>query len=170
MNNKWIQYSIYFLFIVLLQGLVINHLGLGNYAYPMIYLLPLLILPFEINFFITMGIALVLGVSVDMLSDTFGLHTSASVLMAYLRPTILKLIKPRDGYEANLLPTIHDMGLTWYAAYTAIFVLIHHTWFFTFEVFRLDLTGLILLKILVSTFLSFIFLLGLQFLLYKSSK
>ena len=170
MNNQWIQYGIYFVLVVLLQGLVVNHIGISTYSYPMIYILPLLVLPFEINFFISLGLAFVLGISVDMLSDTFGLHTSASLWVAYIRPFVLNTLKPRDGYETALQPTVHDMGFTWYFAYTVIIIVIHHTWFFVLEVFRFDLLGLILLKILFSTILSLAIITGLQFLLYKPSK
>lgn len=170
MNNRWILYGVYFILIVLLQGLVVNHLGIGVYAYPMIYILLLIILPFEVNFILSLGIAIALGISVDMLSDTFGLHTSASLWLAFMRPTILKTLKPRDGYEVALMPTTHDMGITWYTAYAGIMIVIHHIWFFTLEVFRFDLLGLILLKIIVSAILSLLIILGLQVLLFKSSK
>ena len=159
MNNRWILYGVYFILIVLLQGLVVNHLGIGVYAYPMIYILLLIILPFEVNFILSLGIAI-----------AFGLHTSASLWLAFMRPTILKTLKPRDGYEVALMPTTHDMGITWYTAYAGIMIVIHHIWFFTLEVFRFDLLGLILLKIIVSAILSLLIILGLQVLLFKSSK
>jgi hypothetical protein len=170
MNSSWIQYGIYFLGIVLLQGLVINHIGIGPYAYPMIYTMLLIVLPFEINIILLLGIALLLGVSVDMLSDTFGLHTSSSIFIAYVRPALLNALKPRDGYDDNQMPIVHDMGFAWYAAYAGIFIVLHHTWFFVLEIFRFDMVGLILLKIIVSSLLSFVILMGLQFLLYKSSR
>lgn len=168
--NNWMQYSVYFLFIVLLQGLVINNLQVGVYAYPMVYILAILILPFDFSILSTLGIAIVLGVFMDALSDTFGLHTSAAVFMAYTRPMILKLLKPRDGYESVLMPTVHDMGALWFSAYFSIAIAIHHIWFFVLEILRIDLIGLILLKILISSILSFIILFGLQYLLYKPSK
>ena len=62
------------------------------------------------------------------------------------------------------------MGFAWYTIYALIIILVHHIWFFIFEVFRFDLIGLILLKIVVSAILSLSILMGLQFLLYKSSK
>ncbi|MFK8039710.1 MAG: hypothetical protein AB8B74_15570 [Crocinitomicaceae bacterium] len=168
--NNWIQYIIYFLFIVLLQGLVVNNLQIGVYAYPMIYILAILVLPFEFGIIATLGIAIVLGVFMDALSDTFGLHTSATVFIAYSRPMILKVLKPRDGYELALMPTIHDMGILWFSAYFSIAIVVHHIWFFILEIFRFDLIGLIALKIIVSSFLSFCILFGLQYLLYKPSK
>jgi len=170
MKSNWVQYGIYFLFIVLLQGLVVSQLQLSVYVYPMVYILALLILPFEFNVILALALALLLGVCVDILSDTFGLHTSASLFIAYIRPLVLKLLKPRDGYDFSLLPTIHDMGIYWFSAYSFIIIFIHHLWFFILEIFRLDLIGLIILKIFISAILSFLMLFGLQYLFYKSGK
>ncbi|MFK8043969.1 MAG: hypothetical protein AB8B72_00640 [Crocinitomicaceae bacterium] len=170
MSRYWIQYSIYFLFIVLLQSLVVSHLGISIYAYPMVYILVILVLPFDFNILLTLAIAIILGISVDILSDTFGLHTSAAIFVAYFRPAVLKLLTPRDGYDTTLIPTIQDMGIAWFSAYYILIILLHHIWFFTIEIFRLDLSGLIVLKVIVSALFSILFMTTLQFLLYKSSK
>jgi len=136
----------------------------------MVYILVILVLPFDFNILLTIAIALILGISVDTLSDTFGLHTSAAIFVAYFRPAVLKLLTPRDGYDSSVIPTIQDMGFTWFSAYSGLLILLHHIWFFTIEIFRLDLSGLIVLKVFVSFLFSFIFMIGLQFLLYKPSK
>jgi hypothetical protein len=43
--------------------------------------------------------AFLLGITVDMFVDTPGVHTSASVFMAFVRPFVLRILAPRDGYE-----------------------------------------------------------------------
>jgi len=170
MNNRWVQYSIYFIAFVLIQTLIVNHIQVSIYAYPMVYILAIIMLPIDLNILLTMAIALVLGIVTDALSDTFGLHTSSAVLLAYLRPFILKIFRPRDGYINGILPSIHDMGLTWFLAYAGLCVLTHHIWFFSLEIFRLDLFDLILLKVLVSSLFSFILIFLFQYLFYKPSK
>ncbi len=170
MNNKWFQYSIFFIVIILFQGLVINYIRLGVYAYPMVYITALLMLPFQSKLYFTIIIALILGIGVDALSNTFGLHTSSSLLIVYLRPFILNFIKQRDGYENDLLPSIHDMGRTWFYTYALMIIVIHHLWFFSLEVFRLDLIYLILAKTIVSSVISFGIILILQYIFYKPSR
>lgn len=170
MNNSWVKYSIYFVFIILIQGLVINQLQLSELVYPMIYIMALLILPFETTLLISIVISLVLGVCVDAFSDTFGLHTSSSLVIGYSRPFLLNIIKPRDGYDNSLLPSIHDMGKTWFLMYALIMLTIHHLWFFTFEILRFDLIDIILLKTIFSTFISLIIIVLLQYLFYKPTK
>lgn len=170
MNNQWVKYGIYFVFIILIQGLVMNQLQASELIYPMVYVMVLLVLPFETSLLISILISLILGVCVDTLSDTFGLHTSASLTIGYLRPYLLSVIKPRDGYDNKLIPTIHDMGKTWFLMYAFILLSIHHLWFFGFEILRFDLTDLILFKTILSVISSLVLIVLLQYLLYKPTK
>ena len=147
-----------------------NQLQLSELVYPMIYIMALLVLPFETSLLVSILISLLLGVCVDTLSDTFGLHTSASLVVGYSRPYLLNLIKPRDGYDNSLVPSIHDMGKTWFLMYAAIMLSIHHLWFFIFEILKFNLTDIILLKTLFSAVISLIIIVLLQYLLYKPTK
>lgn len=170
MNNTWIKYILVFTLIILIQGLVLNPMEISEYVNPMVYPMLILMLPFEAGTLVTIFVALLLGIAVDGFSDTFGLHASASMLIGYLRPTLLKYIKPRDGYESGFFPSIQDMGFTWFFGYSLLFISIHHLWFFSIEVFRFDLIGLILLKTAGSVFASLSLIILLQYILYTSSK
>lgn len=170
MNNHWVKYGIYFIFIILLQGLVMNQFQFSELVYPMIYIIAILMLPFSTSLIISIIISLVLGVCVDAVSDTFGLHTSASLVIGYTRPYLLKLMRPRDGYDLSLTPTIHDMGKSWFLIYVSIMLIIHHLWFFIFEILKFNMIGFILLKTIFSFVLSLFVVLLLQYLLYKPTK
>ena len=170
MKNSWVQFTVYFIFIILIQGLVINNIQIGVYFYPMVYIMIILMLPFEINIFIMLLVSILLGIGVDTLSDTYGLHTSSAIMIGYFRPYILKIIRPRDGYETGVMPSVHDMGYTWFLTYSLLMVFIHHLWFFTFEVFRLDLIQLIIFKTILSTIASFTIIFIFQYVFYKPSK
>jgi hypothetical protein len=155
---------------VLVQGLVVNNIEINTYLNPMIYPVMIMMLPFELNILLTMLISLILGVSVDAISNTFGLHTSAALVIGYLRPSILKIIEPRDGYDTNLTPSIHDMGKLWFLSYATILLSIHHIWFFTIEVLRIDQFFFILLKTIFSVLFSLLIIILFQFIFYKSTK
>ena len=170
MNNPWIKYSAYFVLIVLIQGLVIQNIQINEYLNPMIYPVMILLLPFELNVLATLLVALVLGLSVDAFGNGFGLNASATLVLAYLRPPLLKLIKPRDGYDTTLLPTIHDMGKLWFLSYATLLLFIHHLWFFTVEIFRFDLFFLILSKTISSVVFSLLLIILFQYIFYKPSK
>lgn len=170
MNNSWIKYGLIFLLIVLLQGLVVNNIEIDELINPMVYPIMILLLPFETSVFASMMVALFLGLSIDAFSNTFGLHTSASLLIGYFRPAILNSIKPRDGYDNTLLPTIQDMGILWFMAYSAIVLFVHHLWFFTFEILRFDLILLLLGKTFLSLFFSLMLIVLFLYIFYKPSK
>lgn len=170
MYNKWIKYILIFVLIVLVQGLVVNNIQLNEYLMPMIYPLMILMLPFNQNALVSMTVALLLGLSADAFSDTFGLHASAAVLIGYLRPSLMKYIQPKEGYDNSLLPTIHDMGFIWFGIYASLLLFIHHFWFFSIEIFRLDQILLILGKTLFSFIFSFLLIVLFQYIFYKPSK
>lgn len=83
-----------------------------------------------------MLLALLLGVSVDVFSDTLGMHSSATIFLAFVRPSILKFLAPRDGYEPTQTPSVNEMGLAWFLGYVSICTFLHHLFLFFVEVFR----------------------------------
>ncbi len=170
MNNVSIKYGLNFILIVLIQGLVVNNMEFSEYLNPMIYPVMIMLLPFETGLLATIVISVLLGFSVDAFSNTFGLHTSSLLVVAYLRPVILQYIKPREGYDSALLPTIHDMGVLWFLGYTSLLLFIHHIWFFTFEILRFDLIVLLLGKTFFSLILSLILIVLFEYIFYKPSK
>jgi rod shape-determining protein MreD len=152
-----ILHSLRFVLFILIQVLVLNNLELGWGIYPMLYPLFILLLPFEMGTVALMLIAFALGLAIDSLSNTYGLHASSALVMAYFRPLVFKLFAPRDGYdnvEESNLPT---MGMRWFISAYGLLLLIHHTWFFLLEIFTLNEWLLLLRKIALSVPISFLF-------------
>lgn len=170
MTNTWLKYILIFVLVVLIQGLVVNNIEINEFLNPMVYPMLILMLPFELGLLATLIISFVVGITIDGFSNTFGLHASAAMLIGYMRPTLLKYIKPRDGYDSSLLPSLHDMGLAWFIGYSALFLFIHHLWFFSFEVLRLDLFMLVIAKTGCSVVFSLLLIVLLQYILYTPSK
>ena len=125
-----------FVFLVLLQGLILNEVNLWQgMAIPYLYILFLLMLPIETPRWLELIIGLILGLSIDMFTNTLGIHASACVLIAYIRPLYLKAIAPRDGYEFGQRPGIQDLGFSWFLKYAVVLIFIHHLWLFYVEVY-----------------------------------
>lgn len=152
-----ILHSIRFILFVLFQVLVLNNLELGWGIYPMVYPLFILLLPFEMGTIPLMILAFAFGLTIDSLSNTFGLHASSALVMAYFRPLVFDFFAPRDGYEGTEESNLHTMGLRWFILAFGLLLLIHHTWFFILEIFALNEWLLLLRKILLSVPLSFLF-------------
>jgi len=136
MITKIIQNLFRFIFLVLLQVLVLNHIQWSGYINPYVYLVFILLLPYETPKWLLLLSGLILGLTIDMFGNTSGMHAAATVLMAFARPRILQLIAPRDGYETETKLTPFVMGFKWFITYVSMAVLIHHLFYFYIEAFR----------------------------------
>jgi len=130
------RYILSFIILVFLQVFILNNIQFSGYINPYIYVLFILILPFEIPKWFLLVVAFVLGLTIDLFSGTIGMHSSATVIMAFFRPYILEIISPRDGYESETLPQLRYYGASWFIRYSVILILIHHFFLFYIEVFR----------------------------------
>ncbi|RCL71847.1 MAG: hypothetical protein DBW72_06715 [Flavobacteriales bacterium] len=117
-----------------------------------------------------MVVSFFLGISIDLFSNTFGLHASSLVFLAYIRPIVFRWFAPRDGYDTIKTPSIFDMGNRWFLYVFGILLILHHLWFFTMESFSLAELLLILQKTFPSALLSFAVCIILQTLFLKKSK
>jgi rod shape-determining protein MreD len=143
-----------FVLVVLFQVLVMDNVMINGYMIPYVYLLFILLMPFETPRWLQLLAGFVLGLTLDIFSNTPGLHTSATVLAAFARGHILDLLAPREGYEPETFPRIHYYGLTWFLKYTFIIIFIHHLALFYLEVFQLKDFFSILLRVILSSILS----------------
>jgi hypothetical protein len=143
-----------FLFYALLQILLFDswYMVLFDYGFCYIYVAAILLLPFDISLIVMLLAAFGLGFVIDNFNDTLGLHASATVLIAFLRPYVIRLLTPQRGYDERMRISLQDMGLPWFASYVISLVLIHHSVLFLLEASSWTLLGTSLLKILLSTF------------------
>lgn len=170
MINLVLRNIIRFVFLVFLQVLILNNINLGGYINPYFYVLFILMLPFETPKWLLLMSAFLLGLSVDMFSDTAGLHASACVFMAYCRPYILNVVSSKQEYELGIRPTIRDLGFNWFFSYSLILVSIHHLLLFYLEVFGFGEFFHTLLRSLLSIVFTMILLILSQYLVYRPKK
>ncbi len=116
-----------FIFLVGLQVLILNHIHFGGYIYPMAYVYFILLLPFETAGWALLLSSFALGLSVDFFSNSLGLNAAASLVMAFCRPGVIKLLKSKKEYETGIQPGIKDLGFRWFFFYALILVVLHHS-------------------------------------------
>lgn len=141
-----VKHSIRFILFLITQAFVFNQIELGLGIQLMVYPLFIFLLPLELNVFAVMLISFGLGYGIDFFSNTYGLHASAAILIAYLRPFLLKFFEPREGYLPGNELSLFAMGYPWYMKVYSIFLGIHLTWFFLLEQFKWSEFWLIVLK------------------------
>ncbi len=143
-----------FLLVILFQVLLMDNVMINGYMVPYVYILFILLMPFETPRWILLLSGFMLGMGIDLFENTLGMHTAATVLIAFVRPYLLNLLAPRDGYELETFPRIHYYGLLWFLKYTVIIVVIHHFMLFYLEVFQLKEFFSTLLRVILSSILS----------------
>jgi rod shape-determining protein MreD len=163
MINSVIRFGLIFILLMLLQVLLFNNIQFSGYVNPYVYIMFILLLPFEIPSWLLLLLSFSIGLIMDFFSGTPGMHTSATVLSGFVRPFILRLISPRDGYEAGSSPSLVTYGFTWFMSYTLLIVLVHHTALFYIEVFRFADFFRTMLRVLLSSLFSITFILLFEF-------
>ncbi len=143
-----------FVVVVLFQVLVMDNVMLNGYMVPYVYLLFIILMPFETPRWIVLISGFMLGLGIDLFEHTPGMHTAATVLLAFVRPYILSLLAPRDGYEPETFPRVHFYGFSWFLKYTLLMVLVHHLALFYLEVFQLQNFLSTLSRVVLSSILS----------------
>lgn len=156
----------WFVGLVLIQVLLLNNICLFGLATPFIYVYLILVLDRDINPIGLMATAFLLGLSVDVFCNTPGVNAGASVFVAFLRPSLLRLFSPRDEFE-NFEPGIYTIGLWPFVRYAFVAVLLHHTVLFLLEAFTLANIAYLLLRIFCSTLLTTVLVMAIEFVRHK---
>lgn len=140
-----------FLILILFQVLVLDNIQMGGYLNPYFYVLFIILMPFETPRWLMLITAFLLGLSVDLFTNTLGMHAAASVFMAFLRPWLLSIFSPRDGYEPDTFPRIFFYGFNWFLRYSLLMVFFHHLALFYLEVFHFQDFLSTFLRVILST-------------------
>ena len=146
--------------------LLISRLVLFDLGWCFLYLGFLLFLPLRTPIVVQLLLSFGIGLTMDIFYDTGGLHAAAAVLLGFLRPWVLRILTPRDGYDSADTVNVHQMGWQWFGVYLLLLVVLHHTAFFVLELGSFQHFGTTLGKILVSALFTSLALLIIQLLFY----
>ena len=164
------KYLIQFVLLIVLQIFILDNVALNGYINPYLYILFVINLPFETNRNLALGLSVLIGLVIDVFSQTIGMHLSATIFLGFARPFILRLLSPREGYEFGLTPSVQNMGFVWFITYAGILTFLHHLFLFTVEAFRfVEFFGILLRTILSSMFTISLIIIS-QYLFQKTKK
>jgi hypothetical protein len=146
--------------LIIIQGLVLQNIGAGWEGFPYLHIIlfPLfiLLLPLRTPRTLVILLGFIMGLIVDNLYNSMGVHASAAVFTAFARPYVLKYFEPRGGYNVNYSPTAARWGMGWFLKYCTILMAFHLVFYFLVEAFTFANIGTTLLNILVSFLFSMI--------------
>jgi len=164
---NFFKYSFIFIISVLLQILIFNNILIGRMISPFFYILFLILLPFNTPRALLLLLAFILGLSIDIFTNTMGVHAFACVLVAFVRPGILSVIATRETLESVSAPRVANMSLQWFAGYAAFIVAIHHLILFYIEAFSFEGFLFTFIRVILSSILTLTLILLSQFLIFR---
>ncbi len=148
MNARSLKHIAIALLLVLIQCFVLQSTSFLS-AVPLLYVYALIIWPSDMPVGRSLLAAFAIGLLVDILSDTPGMHTSASVLAAFIRQPLLSSSGRIDNDDIE--PGEKSMGFIDFWKYALVMVLCHHFTLYLVESFSFFNLVHLLLKTLLSS-------------------
>lgn len=166
MINSYLKYTIMFILLVMIQILILNQVQISGYINPFMYILFILLLPVNSPAYALLILAFLMGVTIDVFSNSMGIHAFASVFIAYARPVVIRSVSIRDE-ELGDYPGLMQNGFSWFLKYSAIIVFIHHLILFYLEVLTFSDFFNTLLRVFLSAFFSIFIIVLSQFIIFR---
>jgi hypothetical protein len=127
-----------FFALIFVQVFLLKNVTLYDLSIPYLYILFILLLPFEIPNILLFALSFIMGLTIDAFYDTPGLHAAACTLLAFVRILFISITVQKEGFDNDPEPTLSIMGFRWFFTYALILTLFHHFFLFNLEVFRLS--------------------------------
>jgi len=149
-----------FIFLVFLQVFLLKNITMYDLSTPYLYILFILLLPFNIPNVLLFILAFIMGLTIDAFYDTPGLHAAACVVLAFVRILFISITVQKEGFDNEPEPTLSIMGLRWFLTYAVVLTLFHHFFLFNLEAFNIAelqyTIGRVILSTLFTVFLMLI--------------
>jgi rod shape-determining protein MreD len=158
------------LILVFLQVFLLKNITLYNLSTPYLYIMFILLLPFEIPNVLLFALSFFLGLTIDSFYDTPGLHAASCVLLALVRILFISITVQKDGFDNEPEPTLNVTGLRWFFTYALILTLAHHFFLFNLEVFRFSEMPYTLSRFVLSSIFTVFLMLLSGFLFYRKKE
>lgn len=170
MGKTVIQFIILFIIMVLAQVIIFNNLCLFNVATPLLFIYFIIRLPLSLNINWLLTLSFLLGLIIDIFSDTYGTHSLSCTILAILKRPTFKLYSTNDESLLAIQPSIKTLGFTTYFKYVITISLLYSFLLFTIEAFTFFNPLSLLLKISSSAILTCILIIGTDSIISKNSE
>ena len=161
-----IKYGIMYIVLVLIQVLILNQVQFSGYINPYIYILFVLLLPLNSPKYAVLLLAFLMGLTIDIFSNSLGMHAAALVLVAFIRSSVISAISNREDDRSDY-PGLRQNGFSWFLYYTIIMVFVHHLALFFIEAFTFTDFFRTLNRVLFSSVFSVFIIVLSQFLIFR---
>ena len=133
MNSLIFTNALRFILLLLLQVLLLNNINFLGYINPYLYVLFIILYPFNANQTLFIFLSFLLGWGIDIFEDSGGINAAACVVAAYIRPVILRFsFGVSYDYQTIKFSSTQPGSRI---SYVLILVLVHHFIMFLLEFF-----------------------------------
>jgi len=167
MNSAVIMSFVRFFLLLAAQIIIFNNIDLLGYINPLPYILFIILFPVNGNKQLLIISSFLLGITMDLFSNSGGVHTTACLILAYARPFIFKF-SFGVSYEYQTIK-INDSLTSERFSFLLVSVVIHHFTLFILEVFQLSFLWDILLRTIIGTLFTLLICILLIY-IFKPSK
>lgn len=145
------------LLLAFFQVLFLNRIALFGYVTPLFYIWMIARFDSSMKRSGVLLWSFFLGLTIDMFSGTPGLNAASATLLAMFQPGIMKLFVSLERHE-YVVPCSAVMGRS-FMGYLLLLITLHHTVYFILLSIPLGDWTVLVLKIVFSILLTFIFML-----------
>lgn len=162
MARSILGFILLFVVLVAAQVIIFNHLFLFNVALPLVFIYFIIKLPVTLGLNWTITLSFLLGLTIDIFSDTQGMNALACTIFATLKKPVLRLYFPREEDLTDPEPSIKSLGLAVFMKYLISMTVIYCVLYFTIESFSFFNPIRLLLRVIGSSVLTFSLILGID--------
>ncbi len=156
-----------FFLLLTAQIVIFNNIDLFGYINPFPYILFIILFPVNGNKQLLIVTSFLLGITMDLFSNSGGVHATASLILAYLRPSIFKFSFGLSyGYQTI---KINDSLTPERFSFLLLSVVIHQFTLFILEVFQISSLWDILIRTIIGTLFTLLICIVLIY-IFKPSK
>ncbi|MCK5867397.1 MAG: rod shape-determining protein MreD [Mycoplasmataceae bacterium] len=163
MNRDNINIAFLFIGLILLQIIVLNNINFLGYINPFFYIIFVFLYPLKKIDTSLILLSFFLGLFIDIFSNSGGTNAAATLLIAFIRIPVLKIILDKRELEYSSL-SISKLPFYKSLTFIAVLTFIHHFIVFSLEYFKWSNINIILIKTsLTSIFTIVLILISLTF-------
>ena len=133
MNKHFTKYLGLLPLYVLLQVVVLNEVLFSAYINPFLYVILIISLPLKTPKWFLLIYAFLLGFSIDLFSGSLGFHSTATILIAFVKPFIGKITIPHNILGDTDEITLKKIGNKAFITFSLSLILIHNSCLFITE-------------------------------------
>ena len=153
--NKSINQILFFLFLLLLQVLILNNINFLEDINPYLYISFVFLYPLKENRFSFLFFSFILGLLVDFFSDSGGIHAFSTLFIAYIRLFFIKVYFRKLPVDYPFF-TLKSESFGKVFNYIVTLTIIHHLIYFSFANFSFQNLSMVFLNTLYASIFTLI--------------